>query len=194
MRKLTLLLIILVIASCGTRKEKAAQNEEALNQEYLQKGVEIVNLSQSELLKNVSQAMKKGGPGYAIDFCNLHAMEIKDSLSRLNNCKIQRIALKYRNPRDKPQTKKEEDLLRQYELTVQKGDSIKPKIYFLEDRIEYYQPIVINNGACLICHGAPGTQVADATLELIKERYPDDRATGFSMNDFRGAWKITFMK
>ena len=194
MRSLTCLLIILMISSCGVREEKTTQREESLKKEYLQIGGEIVNQSQSELLKNVSQAMKKGGPGYAIDFCNLHAMEIKDSLSRLNNCQIQRIALKYRNPLDKPQSKKEEDLLKQYELTVQKGDSIKPKVYILEDRIEYYQPILINNGACLICHGAPGTQVADATMENIEAKYPNDLATGFAMNDFRGAWKITFMK
>jgi len=194
MRSLILLLIILMMSSCGAREEKAAQREEALKMGYLQKGGEIVSMSQSELMKNVSQAMKKGGPVYAIDFCNLHAMEIKDSLSRLHNCQIQRIALKYRNPLDKPQSKKEEDLLKQYQLTVQRGDTIIPEVFFLEDGVEYYQPIVINNGACLICHGTPGTQVADETLELIKERYPNDLATGFSMNDFRGAWKITFMK
>ncbi len=31
-------------------------------------------------------------------------------------------------------------------------------------------------------------------LEMIKARYPDDLATGFTLNDFRGAWKITFTK
>jgi len=138
--------------------------------------------------------MKTGGPEYAIDFCNLRAMEIKDSLSRLNNCQIQRIALKYRNPLDKPQSKKEEDLLYQFQLTNQKGDSLKPKVYLLEDRIEYYQPIVIDNGACLICHGDPDTQISDETLVKIEARYPNDLAVGFSLNDFRGTWKITFMK
>ena len=194
-RYLPLFIIIFMISSCGRREEKqAAQREESLKQEYLQKGGEIVNLSQSELLKNVSHAMKTGGPEYAIDFCNLHAMEIKDSLSRLNNCQIQRIALKYRNPLDKPQSKKEEDLLYQYQFANQKGDSIKPKIYLLEDRIEYYQPIVIDNGACLICHGDPDTQIADETLVKLEAQYPNDLAVGFSLNDFRGTWKITFMK
>ena len=194
-RFIPLFLIIFMISSCGNREEKqAAQKEESLKQEYLQKGEEIVNLSQSELLKNVSHAMKTGGPGYAIDFCNLRAMEIKDSLSRLNNCQIQRIALKYRNPMDKPQSKKEEDLLNQYQLANQKGDSIKPEIYLFEDRIEYYQPIIIDNGACLICHGDPGTQISDETLVKIEARYPNDLAVGFSLKDFRGTWKITFMK
>lgn len=194
MRIATLFLILLIFSSCGRNKEKAAQKEESFKQEYLQKGGEIVELTQAELLKNVSQAMKSGGPGYAIDFCNTRAMLLKDSLSRLNNCQIQRIASKYRNPADMPQTKVEKDQLSQYEKVHLKGESIKPKVYLFKDRIEYYHPILINNGACLICHGDPGTQIADETLVKIKARYPNDLATGFAMNDFRGAWKITFTK
>ena len=76
-----LFLIFLVISSCGVKKEKVSQKEESIKLEYLQKGGEIVYLSQSELLKNVSNAMKAGGPGHAIDFCNLHALSLKDSLS-----------------------------------------------------------------------------------------------------------------
>ncbi len=194
-RFITLFLIYFMISSCGKRAEKqTAQKEESIKQEYLQIGGEIVNLTQSELLKNVSHAIKKGGPGYAIDFCNMRAISLKDSLSRLNSCQIRRIALKYRNPVDMPQTEKEREQLNQYQLAYQKGESIKPEVYLFYDRIEYYQPIFIDKGTCLICHGNPGKQIAEETLEKIKARYPNDLATGFELNDFRGAWKITFMK
>ena len=195
MRFITLFLIFLMISSCGNREEKqATQKEESIKQDYLQKGGEIANLTQSELLKNVSNAIKKGGPGYAIDFCNMRALSLKDSLSRLNNCQIRRIALKYRNPVDMPQNEKEKEQLNQYQLAYQKGESIEPEVYLFYDRIEYYQPIIIAMEACLKCHGDPGKQIAEETLEKIKARYPNDLATGFKMNDFRGAWKITFMK
>lgn len=194
MRFIKLFIISFMITSCGINEQKAAQKEESIKQEYLQKGGEIVNVTQSELLKNVSHAMKIGGPGYAIEFCNLRAMQLKDSLSRLNNCQIRRIAIKYRNPLDMPQTKTEKDQLYLYQVANQKGESIKPKVYLFDDRIEYYQPIIIENGACLICHGIPEIQIAEETIEKIKARYPNDLATGFALNDFRGAWKITFMK
>ncbi len=195
MRITTLFLILFMISSCVKRAEKQAeQKEESIKQEYLQKGGGIVNLTQSELLKNVSHAMKLGGPGYAVDFCNIRAIQLKDSLSRLNDCQIRRIAIKYRNPVDMPQTKTEKDQLYQYQVANQKGESIKPKVYLFDDRIEYYQPIFIDKGACLICHGNPGKQIAEETLEKIKAQYPNDLATGFVLNDFRGAWKITFMK
>ncbi|MEN8230915.1 MAG: DUF3365 domain-containing protein [Bacteroidota bacterium] len=184
-----------MISSCGIKEEKkAAQKEESIKQEYLQKGREIVSITQSELLRNVSHAIEEGGPGYAVDFCNIRAMVLIDSLSRLNKCQIRRIALKYRNPVGMPQTEKEKEQLYQYQDTYQEGESIKPTVYFFDDRIEYYQPIIIAMEACLKCHGDPGRQIEEKTLEKIKARYPNDLATGFALNDLRGAWKITFMK
>jgi hypothetical protein len=194
MRLITLFIIPLMISSCGIKADKAAQKEESSKQEYLQKGVEIVSLTQSELLKNVSHAMKTGGPGYAIDYCNLRAMALKDSLSSLNNCQIRRIAIKYRNPIDMAQTEMEKEQLFKYQDAHQKGESLDPEIYLFDDRIEYYQPIFLDKGACLVCHGSPGTQIAEETMEKIMASYPNDLATGFALNDFRGAWKITFMK
>lgn len=198
MRIISLFLICFLISSCGGRAEKSAsqneasQNDETLKQEYLLKGEEIASITQTELLKNVSMAMKKGGPGYAIEFCNLRALALKDSLARLNNCQIGRIASKYRNPEDRPKTEKEKEQLDLYQLAFQKGESLKAEVHLYSDRIEYYQPIMIAMDACLKCHGEPGKQIAEETMEMIKARYPDDLATGYEMGDFRGAWKITF--
>jgi hypothetical protein len=190
---LILFLILNIIYSCS-KSEQTSQKEDSIKPEYLQKGAEIANLTQAELLKKVSHAMKKGGPGYAIEFCSIRALSLKDSLSRLNNCQIRRIALKYRNPVDMPQTEKEKEQLNQYQDDYRKGETLKPAVYLFSDRIEYYQPIIMAKEACLKCHGDPGKDIAKETLEKIKERYPNDLATGFALNDFRGAWKITFKK
>ena len=194
MRLITLFLIFAMISSCGLNDKKTAQNEESIKQEYLQKGAEIANITQAELLKNVSNAMKNGGPGYAIEFCNLRALPLKDSLSRLNNCQIRRIAVKYRNPLGMPQNDAERERLNQYQVAHQKGESMVAKVDFFQDRVEYYQPIILGMEACLKCHGDRGKHISEETFGKIKEHYPNDMATGFAMNDFRGAWKITFMK
>jgi len=192
MRFSLLIIAFLLLSSCGMKEKKNAQNEEALRKEFLRKGGEIVDLSQAELLENVAGAMSTGGPVHAVDFCNMHALSISDSLSALHNCEIRRIAVKYRNPEDKPRTETGLGLLKQYEKAHQNGEPIKPEVHIFDDRIEYYHPILINNGACLLCHGLPGEQIKEQTLEMIATHYPGDLATGFKMDDFRGAWKITF--
>ncbi len=208
MRLITLFLILAVISSCAGNREKSVQEtgtidqdtenleqeNASLEQEYLQKGGEIVSLSQAELLKNVSGAMQSGGPVHAIDFCNERALPLKDSLSQANQCQIRRIALRYRNPADRPREGTEKDQLSGYQETHLAGEPLEPEVYVFDDRIEYYHPIIIDRGTCLVCHGTPGTQIAEETMQIIRERYPDDLATGFAMNDFRGAWKVTFMK
>lgn len=194
MKTVTLLLLLVFVSSCGTKQDKASQSEESTKKEYLQKGQEIVKLSQAELLKNVSSAMKTGGPAYAVEFCNVRAITIKDSLSDLYNCEIRRIADQYRNPIDMPKTETEKMLLEKYMHAFHQGDTLKPVVYISGERVEYYQPILLKNAGCLLCHGTPGEQISEETLTLLNAKYPDDLATGYALNDFRGAWKITFSR
>jgi hypothetical protein len=176
-----------------THEKMAEQQEQAVKEKYLEKGREIATAAQAELLKVVQGAMASGGPAYAVDYCNIEALDLKDSLSTLYNCTIQRLSSKYRNPADKPVTETEVDQLRSYEILHREGETLTPSIYIVGDEVEYFQPIVIGSGACLLCHGDPATQVARETMSIIKELYPDDLATGYALNDFRGVWKITFL-
>ena len=185
---------LLLLSSCGSGKESSDAAEDSVKAEYLKKGKEITSISQAELLKNVSRAIQSGGPPFAIDFCNIHALPLKDSLSEVYDCDIRRIAIRYRNPADKPQTETEEGQLSKYLEAHQNNESLGAEVHIFDDRVEYYQPILISNGACLLCHGEPGKHISDATMELIRTHYPDDLATGFALNDFRGAWKITFRR
>jgi hypothetical protein len=213
MRKLSIYLIAaLVFASCGRNSHKTAdqgakisseetaqeklaeQHEQALKEKYLTKGEEIASATQQELLKVVQGAMAAGGPGYAVEYCNIEALNLKDSLSKLNNCTIRRLSTKYRNPADKPLTEIEMEQLNSYEMLHTQGEVLNPSVHIVDDAIEYYKPIMIRSGACLLCHGDPGSQIAEETRNIIKELYPNDLATGYALNDFRGVWKITFMQ
>jgi hypothetical protein len=212
MNKLTIYLIVaLLFASCRGNSDKAGdrdvtisdkkttieklaeQQEQAVMEKYLKLGGEIATITQTELLKAVQGAISSGGPAYAVDYCNIEAMDIKDSLSTLNHCSIQRLSMKYRNPADKPLTEIEMERLKSYEMLHGEGETLTPSVYIVGDQVEYYQPIVIGSGACLLCHGDPATQISRETMDVIREHYPNDLATGYTMNDFRGVWKITFL-
>lgn len=196
MEKTTIYLIAaLFFVSCGRNTHRTGGQDTAISskEKYLTMGMEIAAATQAELLKVVQGAMASGGPAYAVQYCNVEALDLKDSLSTLHNCTIQRLSTKFRNPADKPLTEIETEQLKSYEMLHSEGKALTPSVHILGDQVEYYQPIMIGSGACLLCHGDPATQIAKETLSIIMELYPDDLATGYAMNDFRGVWKITFL-
>ena len=52
----------------------------------------------------------------------------------------------------------------------------------------------MTNAMCLQCHGVPGVEINDGTLEQIQRLYPDDKAVGYSANQLRGIWVIEMDK
>ena len=100
-------LFVLILGSCNSSKTKI-DDETYIT--YLKKGDEITNLAQATLLGNVSKAMQKGGPEYAVEFCNLKASSLVDSLSSLNDCVISRVSDKNRNPENNLKNQQEKAL------------------------------------------------------------------------------------
>jgi hypothetical protein len=45
---------------------------------------------------------------------------------------------------------------------------------------------------CLKCHGKPTSDIGIKALKRIKKLYPKDLAIGYSENQIRGIWSITF--
>ena len=50
----------------------------------------------------------------------------------------------------------------------------------------------IINSIFLKCHGEIGKDRDFATTNRLNELYPGDLATGYKLNELRGAWHITF--
>lgn len=203
----SLFILALTLTSCGQNTESASINEEesavietehTLNPEesesMLKLGDSISNIAQSTLMKNVSMAMKEGGPVHAVEFCNLRAMPLTDSISTMHNVTIQRVTDKTRNPNNGLET--ETDKLAWENATLANHDSPSTNpIHFLEkenDAFVYYKPISIGMPTCLKCHGAPEKDIDKLTAMMLNEKYPEDQAINYQLNDLRGMWKISF--
>ena len=184
-----LFLVSIAIISCKSNQNEKIPDE--IYSEYTQKGNEISGKAQSVLLTNVSSAMQKGGPEYAIEFCNIQASPLIDSLSKANNCTISRVSAKNRNPGNALKNNKEKQLWNVYAARLENGNSSDTLIQEGKTLV-YYKPIKTAMPACLKCHGTPGEDIQPATHETIRELYPNDEATGYSLNEFRGLWKIEF--
>lgn len=182
--------LIFFFASCKTKQQKVADTVNSIDTaDLLKKGDTITNRVQKLLLTNVMLAMKAGGPGNAITFCNVHALALTDSLTSEYNCLIHRVSDKYRNPANIPTVNDLEIL-----AAMSSAKAMKPLVVSEDGQIVYYRPIKIVMPSCLRCHGSAGKEIDTKTLDIIREKYPNDLATGYKEGDLRGLWKITFLE
>ena len=72
----------------------------------------ITTVSQQALLTTVQLHMKKGGPTAAVEYCNVYAVPLTDSLSNKYKVKISRISDRNRNPTNIATNDTERDLLK----------------------------------------------------------------------------------
>jgi len=176
----------------------ALANPYESKQEEIASVVEIGQKASMTLLKtlgsNLKKHMKAEGPIGAAQFCVTNAYPLTDKVDTEfgKDVSIKRISLKYRNPANQPDTG-EVKVLQSLQM-LQDQNVILPK-YLVEqvnkDTYKYYKPLSINKGVCLKCHGNIKN---DRLASMIKDNYPKDKATGYKMNDLRGAIVVTVKK
>lgn len=182
MRNVLFLGFILMISSCNNSKLEPISDEESAD--FMILGDRISSEMQTVLLQNVSGAIQKGGTEYAVEFCNLEAMPLTDSISQKFDVKIQRLTDKNRNPKNAISS--ESDATAWGKIKTDKTDFISQN---KQGDIYYYKPIMMGMPACIQCHGNRNN-ISEKTLELIDLKYPDDQAVDYELGDLRGMWKI----
>ncbi|MCB0478065.1 MAG: DUF3365 domain-containing protein [Crocinitomicaceae bacterium] len=199
MKKLIAILSIsLFVFSCGeteTKEKDSKNNSKEVKEtapDYIQIGMDVTNTAQSTLLKHVGQAMKMGGPNAAIQYCNINALSITDSLSEANHVKISRVTEKNRNEKN---VLAQEDLsIWEYYKTGAINVQMPDTLVDFNGKKVFYRPIYIANPTCLNCHGQQGTDIMDVTVAKLDELYPNDKARDYNMGELRGMWKLEFEK
>jgi len=167
--------------------------DDSLKKELIKKGAKIAKLTASHLQKTLKNAIKEDGLEYAIEICNIDALNLTDSISKSESVQIKRLAKKYRNPVNETDSA-ESELFKSYILEWLGGRQLNPKIIPDDNgHPVYYNPIYVDK-LCLNCHGEIGTNIESKLAKLINELYPDDKATNFKQGQLRGMWSITFTK
>lgn len=143
---------------------------------------------------NLKKQLQSHGPVAAAKFCSEHAFPLTRSVSDEfgEGVSVKRISLKERNPSNRPET--DEKTVLQSLQNLQNTGVVLPE-YIVErvdnDTYKFYKPLTVNKGVCLKCHG----DVKNKELaEYFKTMYPTDKATGYRMNDLRGAIVVTIKK
>lgn len=140
------------------------------------------------LSKNLAEAIAKDGVPGAIGFCSEKALPLTASV----DANLRRVSHKARNPKNKAGAAALE-ILNTYRATMKDGKAPEPQLRKQADGTEtLFAPIVLANPLCLKCHGTPGTDIDADTLAALRKLYPQDEATGFTLGELRGLWRVDF--
>lgn len=190
-------LLTLAFASCqrsAPKAEKAekktAPTEATASTSPFERGNRIAFEAQGALLSQVSQALQQGGSTYAIGYCNVKANPIIDSISKQEKVRIERLALRHRNPNNYLKTAEDSAVYHSFEKALATGETPAAVVKTSAAGRYFYKPIIMQMEACLKCHGSPNKQVKENTLAAIAKTYPNDNALNFALGDLRGMWKI----
>ena len=150
------------------------------------KGVSAIKMLGGELKKNMKAKFKEDKSGLeATKFCATKAADISAEVSKKfpEGVTVRRVSSKNRNAGNKPDPI-DTKVLEAFQKELENKTFVKkPKLVDVNGTKRVYVPILVEK-ACLKCHGE---NIDPKIASVIKEHYPNDKATGFKEGDLRGA-------
>lgn len=166
-----------------------AQPPEQATEELVTQARSMVKAFSGSLKQELQAAIQEGGITNGISVCNTVAPEIAAANSN-QEWSISRTSLKIRNPDNAPTPWQEMQLQAMNKQPVKNGKPVE--VWQVSSAsgtpaFQYMSAIPMQK-LCLGCHGKLMTPEVKAKLA---ELYPEDKATGFSEGDLRGAFVVT---
>ena len=125
------------------------------------------------------------GPAGAIDTCAAEAPALAASLSEKSGWAVSRVSERPRNSAKAIADDWEATVLADFEQRLLEGAEA-PQLTrgeIVDGEYRFMQGQLVG-GVCLLCHGQSIGEDVRAALEA---RYPDDKATGYTLGELRGA-------
>lgn len=146
---------------------------------------ELAGALQTEL----KGAMQAGGPVAAIGVCNTRAIPLTEKAATNHDMVLSRVSLKNRNPANMPNSW-QTTVLEDFEQQRAAGKDVtaltwSETVSTADGREFRFMKAIPTGKICLQCHGE---KLAPEVSAVVSQLYPQDRATGFSEGDIRGAF------
>jgi hypothetical protein len=153
----------------------------------------VVKEMASQLGGALQKEMTVNGPAAAIKVCKDLAPAITSDLSRKTGQRVTRVSLKARNPLLGSPDAWEQKVLADFAVRMEKENPAN--IEFAEivtepqGKFMRYMKAIVMQDVCLKCHG-PLESIPSQVKEQLTVEYPNDKATGYTINQIRGAFSI----
>ena len=143
-----------------------------------------------KLLAVLQEEISKSGPEGAITVCRDMAPKMAGEISRQTGWKIKRVSLKARNDVRAIPDAWEKAALEDFDKRAAAGEppAQLEKGEKIDNEYRYVKALPVQP-LCLSCHG-PADQLSPAVKAALGQHYPNDRATGYSVGQIRGAISV----
>ncbi|WP_243409548.1 Tll0287-like domain-containing protein [Pontibacter virosus] len=168
-------------------KRLTRQDILAATQKY---GDSIVVVAERLHTQRLTEHLNQGGIAAAIPYCQPENYEETETLQDKFGAISRRFSERPRNPQNLAKGGTVKTLAR-YSSSQEQGITVEE---LGQDQIRYTSPIYLRDESCLSCHGTVGQELSESDYLLIKEKYPQDQATGYKKGDLMGTWELTFDK
>jgi len=156
----------------------------------------IADELQTQLGQKLKAALNSEGPIGAVSVCKEFAPAIAKNLSSQHGVQVTRVGTRVRNEQMGTPNNWQQAALRQFEERLAQGENPATMEYWQTvetghgQRALHYARAITVQPMCLTCHGQ-AQDIAAPLLAKIKQAYPEDQATGYSVGKLRGAIVVT---
>lgn len=171
----------LLAASCGTPEATSSRAEDAEAAALVRANAAADHLA-TTLRARLLAAMREGGPVAAASVCADEAQALTRDAATSQGARVGRSSLRLRNPENAAPPWVAAWLEGHGERAAEGAQGFAR---VEEGRARVLRPIAVE-GPCVSCHG-PSEAIAPEVASILRERYPEDRATGYSVGALRGA-------
>ncbi len=185
-----LLTICLSSVLLFTYQNAAAQPNQIDQKALKQEAISLIKKFGGQLKPELKKALKSKGPVHAVEVCAKKAPEIARKINASSsNWHIKRVSLKNRNPNAKPDAW-ERKVLTMFDQKRLNGESAKKMAYSeVVDGKFRFMKAQATEAVCLTCHSK---NIAPNIQKAIHQYYPNDKATGYSLGEIRGAFSLEY--
>lgn len=137
--------------------------------------------------------MQTNGVAASVSVCSDTAQIITNNYGMQHGVYIKRVSFKNRNPNNLPDELETKAIMYFEDLKSAGKLNEATEFFDLSDidgvvSVRYLKPIIMQ-APCLNCHGNTEAMLPEVKT-IISKKYPNDKATGYQIDDLRGAVSI----
>jgi hypothetical protein len=196
-----LALALLALAACSPSPETGAEPDPQappdpvpaeVRADVEARGAAAAGALAQGLVGRLAAAIDDRGVAGAVDFCATEALTLTGEIIRAHDPELQikRTTTRWRNPENSPDPEEARVLRHLGSLeTAEPGSAPETLTAMGPDGSYRFYRTLRTAPMCLRCHGSVA-EMDPEVLEILRERYPEDRAIGYMEGEFRGVIRV----